>query len=115
MVNRKPPSIFGLRLREARLRLGTPQDRLGTMIGIDEGTASARISRYETGVHAAPYEIAVKLAKVLHVPTAYLFCEDDDLAELLLAWEAAEKADKRRLKEAIGPLLRDKKTDVATE
>ena len=45
-------------MRSARERLGIPQDRLGVLIGIDEGSASARMSRYETGVHEPPVAIA---------------------------------------------------------
>jgi len=49
------PSLFGRRLREARLRAGIAQDKLGVMIGLDEGCSSARMSRYETGVHEPPW------------------------------------------------------------
>lgn len=78
-----PQTIFGSRLRQARMRLGIPQDKLGTQIGLDEGCASARISRYETGTHQPPWLIVEKLAKALGVPVAFLFAEDDDLAELI--------------------------------
>ena len=67
-----PASCFGRRLREARLRADIPQDKLGVAIGLDEGTASARISRYETGTHAPPYDVAQEIAKVVRVPVAYL-------------------------------------------
>ena len=43
--------VLGHRLRQARKWMGIPQDKLGVAIGLDESTASARISRYETGVH----------------------------------------------------------------
>ena len=94
----KPPaSVFGLRLRQARFHAGLPQDKLGVAIGLDEATASARISRYETGVHAAPYDVAAKMAQVLRVPTPFLFCEDDDLARLILLWAGLSKGDQHRL------------------
>lgn len=94
----KPPaSVFGLRLRQARLHAGIPQDKLGVAIGLDETTASTRISRYETGVHAAPYEVAVKIAQVLRVPTPFLFCDEDDLACMILLWAGLSKADRNRL------------------
>ncbi len=54
------------------------------MIGLDEHTASARISRYETGVHEPPIATARQLAKALKVPLAYLYCDEDDLAEVIL-------------------------------
>jgi transcriptional regulator with XRE-family HTH domain len=44
--------VFGTRLREARELAGIPQDKLGVMIGLDESSSSARISRYETGRRA---------------------------------------------------------------
>jgi transcriptional regulator with XRE-family HTH domain len=48
MVARNATSnVFGRRLREARESLGIAQDKLGVMIGLDEGCASARMSRYE--------------------------------------------------------------------
>lgn len=71
-------------MRSARERLGIPQDRLGVLIGIDEGSASARMSRYETGVHEPPVAIARLLALALRVPLAYLYCDDDVLAEIIL-------------------------------
>ena len=76
-------SVFGKRLREARLRYGIPQDKLGVMIGLDEGSSSARMSRYENGVHEPPFQLVIKLAEILHVPTAYFYCGDDRLAELM--------------------------------
>ena len=74
-----------------------PQDKLGVAIGLDETTASARISRYETGVHAAPYDLAAKIARVLRVPTAIFFCDDDELARLILLWAKLNGSQKRKL------------------
>lgn len=79
-----PQSLFGKRLRAARERLCIPQDKLGVAIGIDEGSCSARISRYETGIHEPPFEIAEKLAAALNVPVTYFYCPQDGMAALLL-------------------------------
>lgn len=79
----QPKSLFGRRLREARLRADIPQDKLGVMIGIDEGSASARMSRYESGIHTPPFELVEQIAKVLKVPAAYFYCSDDRLAEIM--------------------------------
>ena len=76
-------SVFGRRLREARLRAGIAQDRLGVMIGLDEGCSSARISRYESGVHEPPFQLVKLVAKVLGVSPAYFYCDDDRLAEII--------------------------------
>lgn len=95
MTRKEPATLFGRRLRQARRRADIPQDQLGVQIGLDEGTASARMSRYETGIHEPPFGIAVKLAQALRLPAAYFYCEDDDLAEMLLAWGRLSKADRK--------------------
>ncbi len=48
-------------------------------------SSRARISRYELGVHEPPVPTSRLIAKALGVPLAYLYCEDDKVAELLLA------------------------------
>lgn len=55
------------------------------LIGIDESSSRARISRYELGVHEPPVATARLIAEALAVPLAYLFCEDDPTAALLLS------------------------------
>ncbi|MBI4755738.1 MAG: helix-turn-helix transcriptional regulator [Betaproteobacteria bacterium] len=79
-----PQTLFGRRLRAARQRAGLPQDRLGVLIGLDESCSSARISRYETGAHEPQFKVAQRIAAALKIPVAYLYCDDDDLAQLLL-------------------------------
>lgn len=81
---KQPQSIFGLRLRAARERSGLAQDRLGVLIGLDESCSSARISRYETGAHEPPFEIAKNLAAALNIPVAYFYCPQNELAEILI-------------------------------
>lgn len=98
MPRRIPPAnLFGRRLREARTRIGLPQDKLGVSIGLDEESSSARISRYETGVHEPPFETAGSLAFVLGVPVAYFYCDDDELATLLVQYAALSNADRQKL------------------
>lgn len=77
-------NLFGRRLRFARLRLGLSQDKLGVLVGLDEHTASARISRYENGIHEPSVKTAKSLATALGVPIAYLYCEDNRLADFIL-------------------------------
>jgi len=77
-MSKHPQSLFGLRLRAARERANLPQDRLGVLIGLDEGCSSARISRYETGTHQPPFLVAEKLAGVLNCTvllTSHAPCE----------------------------------------
>lgn len=90
-------SLFGRRLREARLRAGIAQDQLGVMIGLDEGCSSARMSRYENGVHEPPFIWVEKMADVLGVPAAYFYCDDDRLAEIMLAYSALSERKRKSL------------------
>lgn len=83
MPSKSPSSVFCRRLREARQQRGLAQDKLGVMIGLDEGCASARMSRYESGIHEPPIATARLIAEALGVSLAYLYCEDDHLAEVL--------------------------------
>jgi transcriptional regulator with XRE-family HTH domain len=77
-------SIVGRRMRERREALGLAQEKVGVAIGLDESSARARISRYELGVHEAPVPTAKQIAFALKVPLAYLYCEDDITANLLV-------------------------------
>ena len=78
-------TIIGRRMRALREKLGWSQEKVGVAIGIDESSSRARISRYELGVHEPPTPTAKLIADALGVPLMYLYCEDDNLAELLLA------------------------------
>ncbi|HAT2016930.1 TPA: helix-turn-helix domain-containing protein [Legionella pneumophila] len=71
------------RLKEARLVAGLSQRQLGIAAGIDEFSASPRINQYETGKHTPDFTTLKQLAKVLSVPTAYFYAEENDLAELI--------------------------------
>lgn len=67
------------RIKELRTQKGWSQTKLGVEIGLDEGTASARINRYEKGVHVPDYSTLKKLAAVLDVPVFYFWVEDEEL------------------------------------
>jgi transcriptional regulator with XRE-family HTH domain len=87
MSSRHASKIFSYRLRELRLSRGIPQDKLGVMLGIDEGASSARMSRYESGSIQPPFAMVARIAQALGVPQAYFFCEDDALAEMILRFD----------------------------
>jgi transcriptional regulator with XRE-family HTH domain len=107
MPREKPPkSVFGLRMREARQRLGLAQDRLGVQMGFDEGCASARISRYETGTHEPPLGTARKMAAILKVPTAYLYCPEDNLAAAILDLYALQDDELQSIRRSVARLLK---------
>lgn len=67
------------------------------LIGIDESSSRARISRYELGTHEPPVRTARLLAQALGVPLAYLFCDDDGMAELLLQLHRLDAAEASRV------------------
>jgi transcriptional regulator with XRE-family HTH domain len=90
-------SIFGTRLKEARLEAGLSQKQLGIEAGLDPFVASTRINRYELGIHKVDYTLAVRLAAVLHVPVAFLYADDPELARLILAFGRLSKRKKADL------------------
>lgn len=92
-----PGDVWPTRLKEARLAAGLSQKDLGIAAGIDPSVASTRINRYELGVHKADYQIAVQLARALDIPVAYLYCDDDTQAGLLLAFHEASPAVRRQV------------------
>ena len=77
-------NVVGRRMRARREELGWSQEKVGVLIGIDESSSRARISRYELGAHEPPVKTARLIADALNVPLAYLYCEDEDIATLLL-------------------------------
>lgn len=93
--------VFGVRLRQARERMGLTQESLATRAGIDEFTASARISQYETGKHVPRYEIACRLADALKISVAFLYAPDDATAQLLLRWQGASTSSKQQALSAL--------------
>ena len=58
---------------------------MGISIGMESGTASARMNQYEKGVHTPDVRTLKLLAKELGVPLNYFFCEDDSAAEIATA------------------------------
>ena len=105
-MRKRPQTVFGLRLRAAREAAGIAQDRLGVMIGIEEGCSSARISRYETGAHQPPFAIAELLATALKVPVPYFYCVSDALAQLLLTASSLSEDEVTRLTRSVDRIRR---------
>ena len=90
-------SIVAKRLKEARLQAGISQKQLGIKAGIDDFSASARINQYERGKHMPDLQTLTRLATVLRVPVPYLYCEDPELAEVIVRFSALGKAPRRRI------------------
>lgn len=83
-------------MRALREERGWSQEKLGVSIGIDESSSRARISRYELGVHEPPLPTAKRIAEALGVPLMYFYCEDDDIAALLLALHRLSPKDRNQ-------------------
>lgn len=92
----QPTTIVGRRMRARREELGWSQEKVGVLIGIDESSSRARISRYELGVHEPPIATARLIASALGVSLPYLYCEDDAVAQLLQALHQLSKDQRNR-------------------
>lgn len=83
--------MIGKRLKIARINADLTQTQLGVAAGLDEESASSRISSYENEVHSPDFNLVKRLAKVLDVPAAYFYAEDDELAEIILQFQKHKK------------------------
>jgi transcriptional regulator with XRE-family HTH domain len=70
------------RLKEARNKAKLSQKALGVRIGMDEGSASARMNQYEKGKHTPDIQTLKLIADELGVPLNYFFCEEESSAKL---------------------------------
>lgn len=87
-------SVFSRRLKEARSASEFSQRSLGIAAGLDPFVASARINRYEKGVHLPDIATAQRLADALKVPLPYFFADDDGLAGMILHYAEATSSKK---------------------
>jgi transcriptional regulator with XRE-family HTH domain len=90
-------SVVAKRIRQARELAGLSQQELGVKAGIDELSASSRISQYERGVHAPDFPTAERLAKALRVPAPFLYAADDSLAIWILAFAKLSTSVRREI------------------
>lgn len=87
--------VFARRLAFARERAGLSQKQLGILAGMDPAVASPRINQYERGKHEPQLKTAKQLAEALGIPAAFLYTEDELLAQLLLQWNALSTRQKK--------------------
>lgn len=91
---------------------GLSQRALGGLVTGDKAKGSVRINRYEQEVNRADMETAAALARSLNVPLAYLFAEEDDQAELLLAFAQLSKAERSQILVELRQMVAGKQADV---
>lgn len=89
--------VIGKRLKEARIRAGLSQEKLGLEAGLDEMSASTRMNRYELGKRTPAPELVERLATVLNVPAAYFYAPEDDIAELLVLFHQLAKPEREKI------------------
>lgn len=87
----KKKSPVSKRLREARSEANLSQKALGIKAGIDQFSASARMNQYETDKHVPDFGTIKRISKVLKLPTAYFYCEDNELADIIKNWKPISK------------------------
>ena len=90
-------SPISKRLKEARETAGLSQRQLGIEAGIDEFSASARMNQYETGKHTPDFLTLKNIGKILNVPVAFFYTEDNQLAELLVIYESLNRDTRKKL------------------
>lgn len=99
---------WGKRLKQARVAAGLSQKNLGIKAGIDQFVASTRINRYELGVHKPNLLAARNLAKVLEVPVAFFYSDEDEIADLIYRYSKAAPSVRQQihalLDDITGPL-----------
>ena len=93
--------VFARRFAQARELAQLTQEQVAVAAGIDELSASARISQYETGKHVPRYEIAARLSAALQVPVEFLYAADDETAELLLLWRGLTPQQRTKLLQSL--------------
>ena len=55
------------------------------------------MNQYETGKHTPDYFTLTRIAKILKVPTAYFYVDDDLLAKIILVIDGLTKRTKQEL------------------
>ncbi|WP_434211931.1 helix-turn-helix domain-containing protein [[Pseudomonas] boreopolis] len=85
MTEKRPGSIYGRRLREARESYGYSQADLVAAIGLDVPSVASNLSRYENGIHQSKPGMQRLFAQALKLPLTYFYTEDDEAARQILA------------------------------
>ena len=98
MTKKRPRTIYGRRLREARDSYGFSQAALGIAAGLDESSAGGRVSRYETGAHQPKLGMQQLFADALALPLAYFYTEDDEAARLIANSTRSDKLVQLQIK-----------------
>lgn len=94
-------SVFGMRLKAARIAAGLSQEQLGIRAGLEVESASARMNRYERGTRMPAVELVERIGIVLNLPVAYFYAADDDEAKLLKVFHRMKESERKELMAAL--------------
>lgn len=98
-------SVLAKRIKQARIRAGMSQERLGLEAGLDEMSASTRMNRYELGKRIPSPDFVERLSKVLNVSAAYFYAVEDDEAEFLVKFHKLDTLERLELMSRLDELL----------
>lgn len=109
MLPKSPATLFGRRLRAARLAAKLTQADLGRALGLDDqNTGAPRVSRYETGKHEPDQATLARIAEALGLPVAYFYATSDPLAKIILLVGRLPLKEQLRMSELIEKWLAKK-------
>ncbi|KTF36579.1 helix-turn-helix domain-containing protein [Xanthomonas vesicatoria] len=101
-----PREIVAARLRQARERRGLSQREVGMRMGLDKDTASARISRYESGAMSISLEALFEMAEALEVPPAFLLASSPGMADAIMALGEQSHSQQEQLAKVLASLTK---------
>jgi transcriptional regulator with XRE-family HTH domain len=91
-------SIIAKRIQQARERARiSSQANVGRLAGLHESSVSTVMNNYFTGTNQPKLVTMKRIAAALHIPVPYFYCEDDQLADLILKFGALDEEQKKRL------------------
>ncbi len=90
-------SVFGMRLKAARLEAKLSQEQLGLLAGLEVESASARMNRYERGTRVPTVELVERIGSVVNLPVSYFYAIEDEEAILVAAFHRMPKKEKQTL------------------
>ena len=90
-------SVLAKRLKEARIRAGLSQERLGLEAGLDEMSASTRMNRYELGKRIPDPKLVERFGEALNVPAAFFYAAEDETAELLIRFHQLSEPERSQV------------------
>ena len=94
-------SVFATRLKQARIFADLSQEKLGIDAGLDEMSASTRMTRYELGKRVPDFALVERFGEILNVPAAYFYAVTEDEAQLLIKLHRLDKKQRVQFMEFV--------------